>query len=152
MKRERDGDEFVIWDFVEYGKFKDTKDYILSKQDRFIVRNGEITLKLEDVQEWGTQYNNNQNGIEKINFFYEHIVSDEDSDYVGWIDNLDKIIEYNNGKLFRTWKVHEQKNIRKQYRAYNFDLQKIEKDLEIVNNDIQENDINKIMKKFREDN
>ncbi len=107
---------------------------------------------MENVQELGTQYNNNQNGIEKINFFYEHIVSDEDSDYVGWIDNLDKIIEYNNGKLFRTWKVHEQKNIRNQYRAYSFDLKKIEKDLEIVNNDIQENDINEIMKKFRGDN
>lgn len=59
----------------------------------------------------GTQYNNNKNGIEKINFFTS-ILFQMKIMIIGWIDNLGNIIEYKNGKIFKSWKVNEQNNIR----------------------------------------
>ena len=97
VKRERDGDEFVIWDYFTYGKE--------DKFDRYIVTLNQIILYhfKECKSNWEWQYNKDKIGINKNSSIYENM-KDEDLTEISELGDYDKYV-YDNEK--NTYKIIE---------------------------------------------
>ena len=97
LKRERDGDEFVIWDYFTYGKE--------DKFDRYIVTLNQIILYhfKECKSNWEWQYNKDKIGINKNSSIYENM-KDEDLTEISELGDYDKYV-YDNEK--NTYKIIE---------------------------------------------
>jgi hypothetical protein len=90
VKRERVGDEFVIWDCFTYGKE--------DKFDRYIVTSNQVILYhfKECKSNWEWQYNKDKIGINKNSSNYENI-KDEDLTEISELGDYDKYV-YDNEK------------------------------------------------------
>ncbi len=104
VKRERVGDDFVIWDFVNR-ESNNSPSFITSVYDRYITKKGETNVVLMEVSEHGHAYNNTintPNGINKDSFFEERISGYVEEEFaVTEVYKIGKIIisnSFNNSK------------------------------------------------------
>ncbi len=131
VKRERVGDDFVIWDFVNK-KIINTNipSFITDGYDRYITKKGEIIVIIKEVLEHGHAYNstlNTPNGIDKDSFFEERISDYFKEDFsVTESYKVDKIVipnSFNKSKII--YSLKEEFPLGSVLKKYNFKEEEI---------------------------
>lgn len=157
VKRERVGDEFVIWDLVTYGKkVNNAPEFISDVYDRYIINNNKVETVYIEILEHEHGYNNTANkpnGIDMESYLDERVSNCLDENFGVTSSYQVSNIILSRDKKYISYFIKEKIPVDLELRKIRINIEDMKeyiiKEVELKEIDF---DINLIIKKFKEDN